>query len=69
MFGCGVGDSEFGGGDGEATFVPVITPVATRISKTVRIAATMANTVTVLAPPLEPSTAVTGLSAMAISSK
>ena len=46
VFGCVAGDSVFGGADSEATFVSVIRPVPTRISKTMRAAATMAHSVT-----------------------
>jgi hypothetical protein len=53
-----------GFGASGVTFLP-LTP--TRTSRTVRAAATTANVKIDLAPPLEPSSSVIGLKAMAIS--
>jgi len=53
-----------GCGASGATFLP-LTPTST--SRTVRTAATTANVKIDLAPPLEPSSSVIGLKAMAIS--
>ncbi|MGA7372837.1 MAG: hypothetical protein WBW37_09490, partial [Methyloceanibacter sp.] len=58
------GDSVLGCGASGVTFFP-LTP--TRTSRTVRTAATTANVKIDLAPPLEPSSSVIGLIAMAIS--